>query len=171
MAAREGVSGWAVVRRCGLACVALILLYFAIPIQVRDGGTAVAMRIAFTVLALAVLVLAIWRQVLRQLHQPGAPLGGLIVSIVAGVLLFSLTDYTLAYYAPDQFEGLDTRLDALYFAMSTLLTVGFGDIHARGQVARGLLCVQMLFNVAVLATTASLLTHEIGERARAARRS
>jgi voltage-gated potassium channel len=169
MAGRAGVSGWAVARRSGIACVALILVYFAIPIQARDGAVAVAVRVTLTVVALGVLVFAIRRQVLRQIEAPDAPLGGLIVSIVAGVLLFSLADYIVAFYAPDEFAGLRTRLDALYFALTTLITIGFGDIYARGQVARGLLCVQMLFNVVVLATTASLLAHEITARARGRR--
>lgn len=169
MARREDASVWALVRRCVLACAALLGAYFAIPVQVRDGTPALALRIALTVVALVALVIAIKWQILRQLDEPDAPLGGLIVSILAGVLLFALADYTLAYYAPAEFAGLRTRLDALYFALTTLLTVGFGDISARGQLARGLLCVQMLFNVVVLATTASLLAHQIAARARSRR--
>jgi voltage-gated potassium channel len=169
MARRHDLSVGALVRRCVLACAALLAAYFAIPIQVRDDAPAVALRVALTVVALVALVYAIRRQILRQLDEPDAPLGGLIVSVLAGVLLFALADYTLAYYAPGEFAGLDTRLDALYFAMTTLLTVGFGDIYAHGQVARGLLCVQMLFNVVVVATTASLLTHQLTARARSRR--
>jgi voltage-gated potassium channel len=138
-------------------------------VQARDGAPAVALRIVLTAVAVGALVFAIRRQILRQLDAPDAPLGGLIVSVVAGVLLFALADYTVAYYAPVEFVGLRTRLDALYFALTTLLTIGFGDISARGQLARGLLCVQMVFNVVVLATTASLLARLIAARARSRR--
>lgn len=169
MARRDSVSVGALARRCVLACAALVAVYFAIPVQVRDGAPAVALRIALTVTALAALVVAVRRQVLRQLDQPDAPLGGLIVSILAGVLLFALADYTVAYHAPAEFAGLHTRLDALYFALTTLLTVGYGDISARGQLARGLLSVQMLFNVVVLTAAASLLAHQIAARARSRR--
>lgn len=153
--------------RCVGACVALVVVYFAVPIHDRDGSLATALRAAITVVALIAVVLAIGRQVLRQLSRPGAPLGGLVASLVAGLLLFALLDYAVAYHAPGEFPGLRTRLDALYFALSTVLTVGFGDISAKGQLARGLLCVQMLFNVVVLATAASLLARQIGARARA----
>ena len=44
--------------------------------------------------------------------------------------------------------------------------IGFGDVHAQGQLARGILCVQMVFDVAVLATAASVLARQIGARVR-----
>jgi len=119
-----------------------------------------------TVLALVAVVYGIRRQLLRHIRQPGAPLGGLVVGIVAGLLLFASLDYCIAIYAPGQFSGLATRTDALYFALSTLLTVGFGDVHAVGQTARALLCIQMALNVIVLATAASLVAREFNARGR-----
>jgi hypothetical protein len=44
--------------------------------------------------------------------------------------------------------------------------VGFGDVHAAGQLARALLCIQLVFNVAVIATGASVLLRVVGVRAR-----
>jgi len=169
MTRRDDVSGWAVARRSVLACAALVIVYFAVPVHGEGGYARIGVRIAITVVALVGLVIVVRKQLLRQLNEPDAPLGGLIVSILAGLLLFALTDYTVAYYAPGEFIGLHTRLDALYFALTTVLTVGFGDISASGQLARAVLCVQMLFNVAVLATAASLLARQIGARARARR--
>jgi voltage-gated potassium channel len=49
--------------------------------------------------------------------------------------------------------------------MTTLLTIGFGDIHAAGQVARVLVLVQMVFNVVIIATAASTITTRIRTRA------
>jgi voltage-gated potassium channel len=167
MTRRDDVSPRTAAVRCVGACAALLVAYFAVPIHDRDGSLATALRTAITVVALIAVVLAIGQQVRRQLSRPGAPLGGLVVSLVAGLLLFALLDYAIAYHAPGEFSGLRTRLDALYFALSTVLTVGFGDISAKGQLARGVLCVQMLFNVVVLATAASLLARQIGARARA----
>jgi hypothetical protein len=160
-------SAKAVLRRSGLTSLALIVLYFVVPVGSEPDKIALARGIGLSVVALAVLLFGIRNQFLRQLDSPDAPLGGLVVGIVGGLLLFALIDYVVATYAPTEFTGLVTRLDALYFAMATLLTVGFGDITPHGQFARGLLCVQMLFNVAVLATTGSLLARQIGERARA----
>ena len=59
--------------------------------------------------------------------------------------------------------------------MTTLVTVGYGDITAQGQVARAVLTGQMAFNVVALAGSASLLARRFADRAarrgRTARRS
>jgi voltage-gated potassium channel len=164
------VSARAVLERSGLTCLALLVFYFAVPVRPRTGDWLVLIQIGFTLVALVALLFGIRNQLLRQLGSLEAPLGGLIVGIAGGLLLFALIDYAVAVYAPGEFAGLTTRVDALYFAIATLLTVGFGDVSAQGQFARGLLCVQMLFNVAVLATTASLLSRQLAERARSRRR-
>lgn len=160
----------AVLRRSGLATLAMLVFYFTVPVRPRSDSVELLVGGGLSVLALVALLLAIKKQVLHQLDQPDAPLGGLAVGIVAGLLLFALIDYSVAQYAPSEFVDLNTRVDGLYFALATLLTVGFGDVSAHGQFARGLLCVQMVFNVAVLATTGSMLARQAGARARAQRR-
>jgi voltage-gated potassium channel len=77
--------------------------------------------------------------------------------------VFSHAFYVLQRNDPAQFVGLHTRLDSLYFAITTLTTVGTGDIHAAGQVGRALVLVQMIFNVVFVATTASLLSTRVRE--------
>lgn len=155
-----------VFRRAALTCLGLLVLYFALPVDLSDGTTAILVRAGLSVLALVGIVVVINRQLLRQIHEPDSPLGGLVAGMVGGLLLFALLDFAIAIHKTGEFAELNTRLDALYFALSTLLTVGFGDVHAEGQLARGILCVQMIFNVAVLATAASMLASEINRRIR-----
>ena len=62
-------------------------------------------------------------------------------------VLFSLAFYITSRQEPTEVAGLHTRLDALYFTASTILTIGFGDIHAAGQTARALVLLQMAFDV------------------------
>jgi hypothetical protein len=154
-----------VLRRTGLTCVALIVLYFVIPLHANDS-LPLWVGIGLTVFSLAAIVVGIKNQLLRQLNEPEAPLGGLLAGVVAGIVLFSLADYSTAVYLPGEFSGLHTRLDALYFALATLFTIGYGDVAAQGQFARGLLCVQMLFDVLVLATAGSVLSQQVRTRAR-----
>ena len=68
----------------------------------------------------------------------------IIVSLTVLVLGFSTTYYSLSQHDSDQFEGgLETKLDALYFTVTILSTVGFGDIHASGQLGRGIVIAQI----------------------------
>lgn len=143
-------------------CVLLVVVYFLLPVSSADENA--ALRITGTVLAMGGAVWLITRQIQRQVKDPVAPLAGLVLAIVGGVLIFALLDYTIAIQQPGQFISLSTRLDALYFALSTLATVGFGDVHAEGQLARGVLCVQMLFNLVVVGAAASILVSQMRAR-------
>jgi hypothetical protein len=46
----------------------------------------------------------------------------------------------------------------LYFTIVTMATVGYGDIHAVGQFARGLVTVQIVFNLIFVGALTSLVT-------------
>ena len=72
--------------------------------------------------------------------------------------MFALGYFLLELARPEQIVGLTTRTDALYFTLSTLTTVGFGDVYADGQIARALVSVQMVFDVVFVAAGVALLT-------------
>lgn len=153
--------------RWALACVALVVVFAVVPIRAEPDRAMLILRWCVTIAMLAVLAVAIRWQAVRQLREPDAPLGALVVGILAGLLLFALIDYGLAVHRPEQFTGLNTRVDGLYFALSTLLTVGYGDVSAQGQLARIVLCVQMAFNITAIAGSASLVARKFTQRARA----
>ena len=66
------------------------------------------------------------------------------------ILVFALTYHQLALRAPEQFEGIHNQTDALYFTVSIISTVGFGDVTATGTAARAVVTVQMLLDLVVL---------------------
>lgn len=148
-----------------LACLALLVAFAVVPIRPEADSWALVIRWCITIAMLAALVLIIRRQALRQLREADAPVGALVVGILAGLLIFALIDYGVAVHRPGEFTGMDSRVDALYFALSTLLTVGFGDITADGQGARVLICVQMTFNFTAIAGSASLVARKFTARA------
>ena len=80
------------------------------------------------------------------------------VLILAAMVIFGFSSvYVALNRHTGQFVGIGTRLDAAYFTVTTLATVGFGDIHPVGQLARGLVSVQMLFDLTLLALSIRLL--------------
>ncbi|HEV7707579.1 MAG TPA: potassium channel family protein [Asanoa sp.] len=152
------------------AVVLLVALFYIVPVNASTHDWRLALRIiAAVVFVGGAVALVIW-QIRRRLRSDELPLEGLAVALVAGAIAFALADYVLAISVEHQFVGMDTRTDALYFALSTLFTVGFGDIHASGQGARVLVIFQMVFNIGVLATGASLLVNQATTRLRKSRR-
>ena len=80
-----------------------------------------------------------------------------IVFVVA-MLVFGFSSVYLAINRDaGQFVGLATKVDAVYFTSTTLATVGFGDIHAEGQVARIAVTLQMVLDLSLLAIAVRLL--------------
>jgi voltage-gated potassium channel len=143
----------------------MVAAYYAVPVEPLSSAS-LAVRAAVTVLLVGLVVWLIGREVLREVRVPAAEtrLARLLQIVVAGVLLFAVVDFLVATLSPGQFVGLATRTDALYFALTTLTTVGFGDVHAEGQFARGLVIVQMLFNIIVLAAAVQALAHGVANR-------
>ncbi len=152
--------------RALLNSVLLTAVYFLVPVGTDRGTLELVLRAVGTLGGLGLAIYLILGQINRQLEDESTPLTGLLTALVAGVLFFALADYLVAVGFPGEFVDLQTRIDALYFALSTLATVGFGDVHAQGQVARGLLIVQMLFNTVIIATGLSVLSRQIAARAR-----
>ena len=87
-----------------------------------------------------------------------------ILAILAVWVVFALAFYILASHQADQVAGLSTKLDSLYFAATTMLTIGYGDVHATGQLARGMVLVQMLFDVVFVAMGVSVLNAQVRSR-------
>ncbi|NES14923.1 MULTISPECIES: potassium channel family protein [Micromonospora] len=164
-------------RWLAMFAVALLLVaYFAVPVEPDPNGLRLALRSAGTLLLVVVVAFLVTGQVRRQLavQQPTgeAEIRALIrlaVALIAGLLVFALADFVVANTRPGEFVGLRTRVDALYFALTTLTTVGYGDVHAQGQIARVLVCAQMIFSIGVIATGASIVIKQMTQRPRPGR--
>lgn len=156
---------WARAIRHAVLLVLILVVYFAAPVHLAvDEGTAA--RIAMTVVALALLALWVMWQLRRQVDDEDRRIDGLLTVILIVVVVFSLAFYILEHSKPGEVAGLETRLDSLYFTVSTLLTIGYGDVHAAGQTARALVLVQVVFNVVFVATAAGLLSTRVRTRAK-----
>jgi voltage-gated potassium channel len=142
----------------------IVVLYFAVPVSLSPHRENI-LRVGISLLTLAGLALGIVWQLRLHLDDASRRIDGLIISIVLVVVVFAHAFFVLDQNDPSQIAGLHTRLDALYFAMTTLTTVGTGDVHAAGQTARALVLVQMIFNVVFVATIATLLSARVRQAA------
>jgi hypothetical protein len=150
----------------GLAGV--LVIYYAAPVgDLPSGG------VVFSVLGLlggtVLLGWSIVRQVQRLMRSPpgdeSVRLDSLIFLVILVVPMFAAGYFALEQGDRDQFASLTTKTDSLYFTLSTLATVGFGDVHATGQVARALVTIQITFDLVFVAALVSVVTGQIRERA------
>ena len=141
--------------RSALVVVGLVVAYSIVPLRGEHWWVGALVGVGAIVGTLPLTVKRL--QVIRRSEQP------VLVAIEAIVLLVSMLilGFAAVYYAIDadqtQMVGLETRLDSVYFTVTTLATVGYGDIHAAGQGARALATAQMLLNLAVLGLVVRVL--------------
>ncbi len=146
-----------------LLIAAAVVVYFQLPVpgQMRKGYW--ELMFGLGVVALALLILLAVHRLLRS-GEP-ARLRGLILMLTLTVLFFSWMDESVAAL-PGQFVELHDKTDSLYFNISTLATVGFGDVHASGELARGAVTLQIVFNLVFLGAAVSLISGYFRARAR-----
>jgi hypothetical protein len=138
-----------------VTAAALLALYFLVPVPDTPRRTVVTALVflgGLTALVTYVLVLV------RRARTPDDALKieSLLLLLYAVVVFFSLVYLRLAQ-TPGEMVGLSTRIDAIYFTITTMATVGFGDISAAGQAARVVVTIHMVFNVGVLGVAARLI--------------
>lgn len=152
-----------------VAVIAAITLYYVLPFDAHGVNTTVKpIQVIVAVVVFLLLATLIARTVRMQVVGGGREvrIQGLIFLVVLVVLFFS----TLYVGMAGQFDGLASKTDALYFTVSTLGTVGFGDVHATGQAARIAVTTQMVFDLVYVAALVSVISGILRERAAASRR-
>lgn len=130
-------------RLLGAAAV-LTLLYYLLPTRGRLTSASWAVLFGCGAVVLALLVLLLVGGLLRA--GPDVRLQRLFVLLCVAVLFFAEAYYLLAQM-PGQLADLRTKTDALYFTVTTLSTVGYGDVHAVGQLARVAVTLQIVFDL------------------------
>jgi voltage-gated potassium channel len=140
----------------------ILAVYFLVPLREADAPVGVWAGSAVALLGLAAIFWVVLHEVvsaarrLRPAH--------LVLALELVLIIFSLVYYVLAVGDPGEFVGLHTRLDALYFSMVTVTTVGYGDVSAHGQVARALVTCQLAFNLVFVGALVGLFQSRLPGR-------
>lgn len=163
------ISGRAHLWRNAGTIVCALLFYYCVPLDSELPGslpTRVITLVAFVagVSGLTWLAYRRLRQFLTAARDTGHRVDGLLLLISLVVVFFALFYYVLELHRPEQFDGLRTRSDSLYYTVATLGTVGFGDVHAAGQAARIATTVQMVFDLVVIGALLAVMTGQITRR-------
>ena len=151
--------------RTMVTVLVVIGVYFTIPMTSGElTGTALVIRALVLLAALPLLTWLVAVQVRRALsgqRRLGEQIAMLLTLVSVVVAFFASMSFVLA----DQFNGLRTKVDALYFAVATLCTVGYGDITPVGQVARAVVIAQMVFNLVIVTSAVSIVVTAVSGRA------
>lgn len=149
---RDTLEGAVLVLGLSGVVAAGLAAYFAMPVSEFDVST--LWRALLLVLLAMGLVVALFIWTLYRLPAVRRPLwravSVVVVLLMAFVLSFAYIYLSLQSRDPGQVPGVSTHLDALYFTMTLVSTVGFGDIAPAGQAARAVATAQMAFSLLFL---------------------
>ena len=135
--------------RAGGSVVAAVGIYYLLPL---NGSLSIAAGVGLLI-ALVTFVAVGVSQVKSVVHASYPAVRAtqvLSVLIPVFILTFATYYYVVARQDPSSFSDPLTRTDALYFTVTVLSTVGFGDITAESESARIAVTLQMVADLAVL---------------------
>jgi len=136
----------------GSAMTVLAVAYARMPVA-DIGVTDAVVALVLIGAAVSMLVLLFLRG-LRTLPRASRPLlrtvSMLVIFLEVFILLFGYVYLSLETGSPGSVPGVQTHLDSVYFTVTMLATVGFGDITPASQTARAIATFQMLVNLVLL---------------------
>jgi hypothetical protein len=135
--------------------VVALCIFFWTPLDEQNWILSAGLGVLMTLL---VIPYVFWKlpRIRRSVHPFGEALAVMSILVSLVIIGFAGGYYSMAVNG-DQFPAIHTRLDALYFTVVTLGTVGYGDITPVGQGARALVSFQILVNLSLIATLIRVL--------------
>jgi voltage-gated potassium channel len=157
----------ALARVLGIVAVTL-LAYFVIPIE---GANAARSAVVAASVGIATILAVFARQMSRVSRSQRPALAAVeALVLVFGLFLcfFALLYVALSAGDPGAFTQGVNKVAGIYFTMTILTTVGFGDISAVSDTARVMVTLQMVLGVILIGTAVKALafsaTRAVAER-------
>lgn len=145
-----------VVGQTTLVVVGLLLVYWLLPLQQRFNGEWLVRLVEGLVLTGAVLA---WQ--VRSISNSHTPIiravRALVTALWIFVLVFAITYLSVSRQHAGSFSEPLDKISALYFTVTVVATVGFGDIVPITDLARVITTGQMLLDLIFIATAGRLL--------------
>lgn len=147
----RGLLVVAMARVLAVVCVTL-LGYFLLPVE--GSGAASAAALAACV-GIAVILTVFARQIARVSRSQRPVLAALeALVLVFGLFLsfFALLYVSISESDPGAFTQDVNKVAGIYFTMTVLTTVGFGDISPVSETARVMVTLQMVLGMVLIGT-------------------
>ncbi len=135
--------------RVAATFVALFLVYYMLPARSRTGGVAL-LGLAVSILLFALIVVWLVRRIMRA-DFPGLRVIEVLALIIPLFLfLFATTYLAMSRGSIVSFSEPLSHTGALYFAITVISTVGFGDITPATDAARMVVGLQMVLDMVLI---------------------
>ena len=142
--------------RVAVLLTVLGLIYAFAPLGQRVHGS-VAVELGLALLVLLIVTLWELRNVSRASYPEIRALEAVGIVLPLVLLPFSAAYYVMSHEVEASFGTQLSRLDALYFTITTFATVGYGDITAKSEPARAVVTVQMVIDLVLIGVIAKAL--------------
>lgn len=146
---RRRALAWSGLRILGIA-LGMLFLYAFVPVPGASGAAALFGMIGGLLLFFALMGWHL-RTIVRAEHPVLRAVEAMAFALLMLVVVFSFTYLTLSRAEPQSFSEDLGRVDAMYYTVSTVATVGFGDITPDSTGARVVVTFQMLLDLALIA--------------------
>ncbi len=147
--------------------VGLLTIYMVLP---EPTGEEPPWLIFISIVVITVIYSAgaIWSllYINRARHPVRVGLITLAVMVTAMVVIFALTYLSLSVESAENFNVPLDKVGALYFTMTILSTVGFGDIVATANPSRIAVMIQMVVGLTLITALARVLVEAARRAAR-----
>ena len=134
----------------------LVAIYYLLPLDRSSTGTAVTILVLGLAGFIGLVALQV-RSITRSPFPGLRAIETLAISVPLFVLLFAATYVVMATMSASNFGGHLTHTDGLYFTVTVLSTVGFGDITAKTEAARLVVTGQMIADLVILAVAVKVI--------------
>jgi voltage-gated potassium channel len=146
---------WRMLARAFLTPMVALLMYFTLPMDGNRWIVSAGIGILATVIAVPYAVRHIGK--IQAASHPLLEALAVISLLVSMVIVGFAAGYYNMAIRSDQFSGIHTKLDGLYFTIVTVGTVGYGDITPTGQGARALVSAQIMLNLTLIGTVVRII--------------
>ncbi len=135
---------------------ALLVLYAVIPVPDETGARALV-ELVLGLLAFAAMLAWQVRSIVAADHPELRAVEALALAATVVIVVFAFTYLSLSRSDPSNFSEPLDRVGAMYFTVTVLSTVGFGDIVGRTDLARLLVTGQIVLDTILVVALARTL--------------
>jgi hypothetical protein len=153
--ARRHLAFQAVVRIVA-ATVLVVVAYFAAPVGQDADALGIAVLVGGSIGLVAVIVLQVRAIIDSPVPQLRAAEALASIAVLV-IVLFAFIFVCMSASDASSFSEPITKVNGLYFTVTVLATVGFGDITAESDAARVVVTGQMLLDLLFLGLVVRLL--------------